>query len=116
MALTENRDFKRLYASKKHAVTPFFVLYCKKNRLGFNRLGMTTGVKLGCAVKRNRIRRRLKELYRLHEEKFGASFDLVIVGRSRALFAPFAAMEAAFLDGARTVGLIAGSGKKEGRQ
>ena len=70
VSLKSNRDFRRLYSRGKQAVAPTMVLYTRKNRLKENRLGITTGKKLGNAVTRNRIRRRLREIYRLHEEEF----------------------------------------------
>ena len=60
-SLCENRDFKRLYARGRSFVTPLCVVYVMKNRLGVNRVGITTSKKIGCAVKRNRARRLLSE-------------------------------------------------------
>lgn len=56
VSLKSNRDFRRLYSRGKQAVAPTMVLYTRKNRLKENRLGITTGKKLGNAVTRNRIR------------------------------------------------------------
>ena len=65
VSLKDNRSFRRLYSSGKSAVSPYMAIYVKKNRLGTNRLGMTVSKKIGCAVVRNRTRRRLKEIYRM---------------------------------------------------
>jgi ribonuclease P protein component len=62
VSLKENHIFRRLYQKGKSAVTPFMVVYCRPNRLGHNRLGITTSTKLGKAVVRNRCRRRIREL------------------------------------------------------
>ena len=94
-SLTENRDFTRLYRSGKCAAGPYVAVYCRKNRLKINRLGITASVKLGGAVVRNRIRRRIREAYRTHEHEFRSGFDLVIVARSRAANAPYRAIEQA---------------------
>ena len=59
------------------------VLYCRKNKLGHNRLGLTASVKLGHAVVRNRSRRRLREVYRLNTDKLRQGWDIVLVARSR---------------------------------
>ena len=50
VSLKSNRDFRRLYSRGKQAVAPTMVLYTRKNRLQENRLGITTGKKLGNAV------------------------------------------------------------------
>ncbi len=96
-SLTENRDFTRLYRSGKSGAGPYIAVYCRRNRLRANRLGVTVSVKLGGAVLRNRIRRRIKEAYRLHEDAFRIGFDIVIVARQRAADAPFRAIEQAIL-------------------
>ena len=62
--IKENRTFRQIYRRGRSAVTPFLVLYCRPNRLGRNRLGITVSTKLGGAVVRNRARRRLREVYR----------------------------------------------------
>ena len=85
VSLKLNHEFRRLYAKGKSAVNPCMAVYCRKNRLGYNRLGFTTGTKLGKAVVRNRTRRRLREAYRLHEERFLPGYDIVVVARVRAV-------------------------------
>jgi ribonuclease P protein component len=83
IALTENRDFRRLYKKGKSFVTPLLVAYVSKNRLGVNRVGITTGRKIGKAVVRNRARRVIREAYRLLESKTGDGWDFVFVARGR---------------------------------
>ena len=68
VALKQNHEFRRLYSKGRSAVSPYFVLYCRPNRRSYSRLGITPGVKLGNAVKRNRARRRIRELYRGEEQ------------------------------------------------
>ena len=65
VTLKENYEFRRTYQKGVSAVSPVMVLYCRKNRLGRNRLGLVSSTKLGHAVVRNRCRRRLREVYRL---------------------------------------------------
>lgn len=84
ISMKENKDFRRLYASKNNCVTPNFVIYCKRNRLEVNRLGLTVSTKLGCAVIRNRIKRRIREVYRINEHRLKKPYDIVIVARARA--------------------------------
>ena len=62
--------------------------------------------KLGCAVRRNRVRRRLREIYRLHETQFLPGYDLVVVARGRAMDAPYAELEKAYLSLAEKLSLL----------
>lgn len=64
-----------------------------------NRVGFTVTTKLGKAVVRNRIRRRLREIYRLNEARLCRGADLVIVARTRSLEASYAVLEQDFLTG-----------------
>ena len=85
IALTENRDFVRLYKKGRSYVAPGLVIYISKNRLGINRLGITTGRKLGKAVRRNRAKRIIREAYRNLEPQTRAGYDFVFVSRVRTL-------------------------------
>lgn len=96
-SLKENHEFRRLYRKGETAVSPLMAVYIRRRRGEFNRLGITVSAKLGHAVVRNRVRRRLREVYRLNEESFPAGYDIVVVARSRAINAQFTELEADFL-------------------
>ena len=97
VTLKENYEFRRTYQKGVSAVSPVMVLYCRKNRLGRNRLGLVSSTKLGHAVVRNRVRRRLRELYRLHKEELLPGYDLIVVARVRAVDMPYAKLEKQYL-------------------
>ena len=105
--LKQNHEFRRLYSKGKSAVSPYFVVYCRKTGRPVNRLGITTGVKLGNAVKRNRARRRIRELYRAHERELLPGYDIVIVARTRAIYGRYAEMERGFRQLVKKLGLSA---------
>jgi len=104
-SLKLNHIFRRLYSTNGYA-DPNMVLYARRNRLGVNRVGITTGKKLGHAVVRNRARRRLREIYRLHEEAFQPGWDIVVVARHRCVNADFAALTASYLSLAKKAGIL----------
>ena len=104
-SLKLNHIFRRLYATKGVA-NGFLVLYARKNRTDTNRIGITVSKKLGKAHIRNRVRRRLREIYRLNEEKFLPGWDIVVVARSRAIDAPFDKLTKAYLQLAKKAGIL----------
>ena len=104
-ALKLNHIFRRLYATNGYA-NSYLVLYARKNRSQTNRVGLTVGKKLGKAVVRNRVRRRLREVYRLHEDRFAPGWDIVVVARSRCIGADFAKLTAAYLALAEKAGIL----------
>ena len=82
------------------------VLYARKNRLHSNRVGITVSKKLGKAHIRNRTRRRIREVYRLNEEKFQPGWDIVVVARTTAVDAPFEKLVRSYLNLARKAGIL----------
>ena len=96
VSLKQNHEFRRLYHKGKSAVSPYFVIYCRKNNREMSRLGITTGVKLGNAVKRNRARRRIRALYRTNEANILPGYDIVVVARTRVIFGNYAELEHSF--------------------
>ena len=85
-SLNKNHEFRRLYNKGKSAASKYVVVYCirnnsVRNNRPENRLGVTVSTKLGNAVQRNRIRRRLKEIYRINEQSFRKGYNIVLVAR-----------------------------------
>lgn len=104
-ALKLNHIFRRLYSTSGHA-NSYLVLYARKNRSATNRVGVTVSKKLGGAVVRNRVRRRLREVYRLNETRFAPGWDIVVVARSRCVTAPFRELIRAYLSLAEKAGIL----------
>ena len=104
-ALKLNHIFRRLYASTGFA-NGYLVLYARRNRTNSNRVGITVSKKLGKAVVRNRVRRRLREVYRLNEDRFLPGWDIVVVARSRSIKADFATLTNAYLSLAKKAGIL----------
>lgn len=96
VTLKKNHEFRRLYQKGASAVAGSMVLYCRKNRLGRNRVGFTVSVKLGNAVKRNRARRRLREVFRLAGPDLRHGYDIILVARSRAADGDYVRLTQAF--------------------
>ena len=106
VTLKENHEFRRLYQKGASAVSGCVVVYCRKNKLGHNRLGITVSVKLGHAVVRNRARRRLREVYRLHLDELKPGYDIILVARGRTLTASWKELNDTFLRLCRKLDLL----------
>ena len=110
-SLKLNHIFRRLYSTSGQA-NSIMVLYARKNRTGTNRVGITVSKKLGHAVVRNRVRRRLREVYRLNEAKFQPGWDIVVVARSRCISASFQDIISAYLTLAAKAGILRPDGNQ----
>ena len=83
-SLKKNRDFKRVYGHKKSAGNHLLVLYVAPNGGARNSLGISVSRKVGGAVVRNRVKRCIREQYRLHESYLQTGYDMVVVARPMA--------------------------------
>lgn len=84
--LNENRDFHRLYKKGKSFVSPELVIYILKNKKDNLRYGITTGKKIGNAVKRSRARRVIRAAFRECANDLKSGYDIVFVARGKTPF------------------------------
>lgn len=93
-SLSSPRDFKRVYAEGKKARRDGVLVYAAPGaRSGPSRLGLSVGTRVGNAVVRNKLRRRLRNLFRAAAAPEG--FDVVIVADPSAAANSFSQLEAA---------------------
>ena len=110
--LKENHLFRRAYNKGKTAADSRLALYVRRNGRKANRLGLTVSTKVGRAVVRNRVRRRLREIYRLHEGALAYGCDVVVVARTRAASSDYHQLEKSFLRLADKLSLLKKDGPK----
>lgn len=82
--LRKNIDFQSVFQSGKSCANRYFVMYVSKNNLGVNRLGVSVSKKVGNSVVRHRMKRLVKEGFRLQEDMFNSSLDIVVIVRKGA--------------------------------
>ena len=104
--LKKNSDFRRLYAKGKSSVNRYLAVYCRRNGRGVNRHGYTVSAKLGGAVVRNRVRRRLREIARLSAPTLKSGWDIVVVARARCVGAPYGELDRAYRSACGALGLV----------
>ena len=85
VSLKLNKEFRRAYFQGRFRAHPFLVTYLIENRLGVQRVGITTGKKIGKAHLRNRARRVIRAAYLSCREEiaFPRGYDLVFVAREQ---------------------------------
>src|SRR3989338_7865078 len=84
--ITNNTDFDRLFQKGNLRSNPLFYLEFSPNNLTYSRFGFTAGVKLFKeAVKRNRIKRLMREGVRLNFAKIRGGYDIIICAKSLKL-------------------------------
>lgn len=78
-------DFRRVYEARCSSSNDSLIAYAIRNGLAHNRVGFSVSKKGANAVIRNRLRRLLREAYRLTKPSLPSGFDIVLIPRSAAL-------------------------------
>jgi len=103
--LRKRSDFSQVYATGRSWPHPLLVVRTRPNGLDVSRFGFAIGKRLGKAVVRNLIRRRLREI--LRQTRVVPGFDLVIIGRPPVVSATYAALREGLLQVLQRAKLLA---------
>ena len=96
-SLKKNKDFQTVYRKGNSNANRYLVMYVLENHLNKNRLGISVSKKVGNSIIRHRIKRLIKESYRLNEDRFSRGYDIVIIARNSAKERNFHEIESALL-------------------
>jgi len=95
--LVRKADFDAVYRNGKRRSSSHFTVFLKANELPESRFGFSIKRALGGAVVRNRMRRRIREVVRLHREEISTGWDFVIHPKPNVENATFAVLESDLL-------------------
>jgi len=107
--MAKRREFLVVYEKGRKIQSRTFVLYAMENDLPFHRLGITVSKKIGNAVARNRVKRRIREVFRREKPAHLPSMDLVVNARKSAVQVEFAALREELRSVLNRLGRRAGS-------
>jgi len=79
--LRKSAEFNLVYRQGRRLRGPGFLLVCCRSGQPGSRLGISVPAKTGCAVRRNRIKRVVRETFRLHRDIFPGFSDIVFAVR-----------------------------------
>ncbi|WP_409343676.1 ribonuclease P protein component [Paenibacillus sp. MBLB4367] len=114
--LAKREDFNHVYRRGKSVANQQFVLYAMAQpKQEHFRLGVSVSKKIGNAVVRNRLRRMMKEIIRLHIPEISGGFDFIIIARKPAADLEYAQMEKSILHVLKRANLR-GNGRAAERQ
>jgi ribonuclease P protein component len=99
--LTASPEFERVYRNGSVYRGRLFSVHALPNTTGEPRLGLSVSKKVGTAVKRNKVRRRLKEAFRFSAKRLPDNLDVVISARPAAAEASFEELNEEFLRSVR---------------
>ncbi|HEY4739199.1 MAG: ribonuclease P protein component [Candidatus Acidiferrales bacterium] len=91
--LIRRGEFDAVYREGRRRSSQSFVVFFRSNGRQISRFGMSVKKALGVAVVRNRIRRRIREILRLHRQEIASGWDIVIHPRASVAKAEFASLE-----------------------
>ena len=95
-----------VYRKRDSKANDLLILYKKKNRFCENRLGISVSKKVGNSVVRHRLKRQVKEIVRLNQNRMLQGYDLIIVLRVSANGASYDRLEQAFFNLIRRHGIL----------
>jgi len=92
--LVSRPEYDAVYREGRRRTSREFTVFIRANGRDVSRFGWSIKKTLGGAVKRNRIRRRLREILRLNRQAIAAGWDIVIHPRGTVATAEFAPLAA----------------------
>ncbi len=101
--IRKKSDFASLYRDGSRFRGRYFSLVFRGNELGYSRLAVVVSRKVGSAVVRNRVKRRLRELFRRNKRLLKEPTDLIVIARPESGGAPWPEIQEAYIYSVTTI-------------
>jgi len=95
--LLRRGEFRRVYDEGRRRSASLCTVFVRPNGLPQSRFGVTTPARLGNAVLRNRLKRRLREVFRRHRAQLPGGWDILVNPREPVATVPFRSLEGELL-------------------
>lgn len=82
VSLKKNNEFRTIYKKGRYKAGKYLVMYVMPNKKNINRIGITTGKRFGNSVQRNRMKRIIRESYRLSRDRMKMGYDIIFMARA----------------------------------
>ena len=80
--LSKTSEFKKVFSEGRRIEGKNLIIFILKNDYNFNRPGVIIKKETGKAVVRNKIKRRLREVFRLINKKLSPGYDIIVLAKN----------------------------------
>ncbi len=102
--IRKKKEFSELYKRGRCARGKYFNLIYLPNNLGYSRMAVVASKKVGNAVHRNKIRRRVRELFRRNKDLLKYSLDILLIARREIRFTTWPVLRDEYIAAVQAVG------------
>jgi len=104
--LKSKKSFQIVYVKGRTVVDAMSIFYILPDQGEDIKIGLAVGKKLGCAVVRNRVKRLMREVFRMHKAELKKGYHIVWVARKKLTKADYKTFERVFLRLAKRAALL----------